>query len=104
MLTGYDLSGGTAGVAFTGQICRRGGAAVGLDERGRWGDCFAAETLAHELGHSLGAHHDSTNNRCAASGFLMNARATPPVGDDCTDANMKTWSACSARRSSAEHP
>ena len=78
----HALSGGIAGVAFTGKMCQRDGSAVGVDEAGRYGACFSAETVAHELGHNLGSGHDrhvytriayaaSQGRRCKCLGFVF---------------------------------
>ncbi|XP_055596194.1 A disintegrin and metalloproteinase with thrombospondin motifs adt-2-like [Uranotaenia lowii] len=43
---------------------------------------------AHEIGHSLGMHHDSGGNTCAKDGFIM----SPSRGTQ----GETTWSSCSA--------
>ncbi|CAH0551239.1 unnamed protein product [Brassicogethes aeneus] len=44
--------------------------------------------LAHEIGHNLGMHHDSTGNNCLKDGFIM----SPSRGTN----GETTWSSCSA--------
>ncbi|XP_058447039.1 A disintegrin and metalloproteinase with thrombospondin motifs adt-2-like [Malaya genurostris] len=43
---------------------------------------------AHEIGHSLGMHHDSSGNSCAKDGYVM----SPSRGTQ----GETTWSSCSA--------
>uniref|UniRef100_T1I519 Peptidase M12B domain-containing protein n=1 Tax=Rhodnius prolixus TaxID=13249 RepID=T1I519_RHOPR len=45
--------------------------------------------LAHEIGHNLGMHHDSSSNSCPKDGFIM----SPSRGV----AGETVWSACSAQ-------
>jgi hypothetical protein len=72
LLTGKDLDGSTAGIAFIDALCdpQRG---AGVSE-GALGSSVAALIIAHELGHNFGAPHDGqAGSACAGapSGFLM---------------------------------
>jgi hypothetical protein len=70
LMTGKNLDGSTAGIAYVGTVCdaQRG---VSLSERS-YGTTISALLMAHELGHNLGAPHDG-EGACAAvgGGFIM---------------------------------
>src|SRR6185369_12824696 len=70
LMTGKNLDGTTAGIAYVGTVCdaQRG---VSLSERS-YGTTISALLMAHELGHNLGAPHDG-QGACAAvgGGFIM---------------------------------
>ena len=57
LLTGKELDGNTAGIAFLGALCEPR-AGVGLSE-GWHGASIAALIMAHELGHNFGSPHDA---------------------------------------------
>ena len=73
LLTKLDMSGGTAGVAYVGTMCRQH--AVGVNEDGRF-SYFTSETITHEMGHNFGASHDSSGNNCDPRGDIMAAIST----------------------------
>jgi hypothetical protein len=100
LLTGRDLDGSTAGVAFFGAVCARRarsdsrsfGAGLSEARRGAVVDSLVA---AHEIGHNFGAPHDGdANGDCASTPttFLM----APNInGSD-------RFSACSIQEMQAE--
>ncbi len=72
LMTGKDLDGTTAGIAYVRTVCdaKRG---VSLSQRS-FGTTISALVMAHELGHNLGAEHDGEpGTTCAGTsgGFIM---------------------------------
>jgi hypothetical protein len=77
LMTGKDLDGTTAGIAYVRTACdlERG---VSLSQRS-YGTTISALIMAHELGHNLGASHDSEpGTPCASTGagFIMASAVT----------------------------
>ena len=88
-ITGRELDGFTAGVAYVGGICNSFG--IGLssligDINGNLSLAVTAIVVAHELGHNFGAEHDEDPNALCGAGFIMEAT----VGESNT-----SFSACS---------
>ncbi len=98
LITGRDLTGQTAGIAFIGSLCQPA-QGVSLSE-GRFGALTSSIIIAHELGHNFGAPHDAEEgSACEATstGFLMQ----PFVGSsstfsDCSLAQMQPVVAAAA--------
>jgi hypothetical protein len=72
LMTGKDLDGTTAGIAYVGTVCdvERG---ASLSSRS-FGTTISALIMAHEIGHNLGAEHDGEPGTSCASvggGFIM---------------------------------
>jgi len=70
LMTGKNLDGTTAGIAYVGSVCEQERGAS-LSERS-YGTTISALVMAHELGHNFGAPHDG-DGACASvgGGFIM---------------------------------
>jgi hypothetical protein len=72
LVTGKDLDGTTAGIAYVRTVCELE-TGVSVSEHS-YGTTISALIMAHELGHNLGAEHDgAANTPCAhvGGGFIM---------------------------------
>jgi hypothetical protein len=77
LMTGKDLDGTTAGIAYVRTVCEKE-RGVSLSQRS-YGTTVSALVMAHELGHNLGATHDGeAGTPCAStgSGFIMASSVT----------------------------
>jgi len=86
LVTGKDLDGTTAGIAYVGTVCSaERGVSLSMSS---YGTTISALIMAHELGHNLGASHDGEAGTTCASvggGFIM----APAVS------GFATFSSCS---------
>ena len=71
LMTGFDMTGATVGYANVEGACTRDLAGSTIEGIGP--DPAIGQTLAHELGHTLGMDHDGFNNACNPDDFVMTA-------------------------------
>jgi len=86
LISGYDFSGDTIGLAYTKSICSNA-AAAGINQYTSSNQATAT-TLSHELGHNLGLLHDTDSCNCEAgeSRCIMAAASS---------GQATQWSSCS---------
>jgi hypothetical protein len=65
LMTGKDMDGTTAGIAYVKTVCDRE-RAVSVSQKS-YGTTLSAIIMAHELGHNLGAEHDGESGTACAS-------------------------------------
>jgi hypothetical protein len=104
LITGVDFDGNTVGLAGLGAMC--GSQSSGINQYTN--DMDTISTMAHELGHNFGMHHDSGTEKtitgksfdasqCPESCFIMAAISDPNVKCDNPGvlATADVWTACS---------
>ncbi|XP_073510847.1 zinc metalloproteinase-disintegrin-like berythractivase [Phyllobates terribilis] len=91
-ITDVDFDGSTVGLATVSAMCTDNSAGINQDH-----SIFAASvgsTVAHEMGHNLGMHHDLNTCTCEASVCVMSAVLSykPPLAfTSCSKADMRTF-------------
>ncbi|HET9475051.1 MAG TPA: M12 family metallo-peptidase [Steroidobacteraceae bacterium] len=77
LMTGKDLDGTTAGIAYVDTLCE-GSRGVSLSGQS-YGTTISALVMAHELGHNFGAPHDGASGgacQTVSGGFIMSPSVT----------------------------
>lgn len=69
LFTGWDLDGATIGLATVEGACDTGLAGALVTGVGEPDE--VSQTLAHEIGHTLGMWHDGDQNSCPSQGYIM---------------------------------
>lgn len=70
LVSGRDFDGSTAGLAWVGTVCYSEGFASGITNAYN-SNATTAVVIAHEIGHNLGASHDTPDNGCEAGVNIM---------------------------------
>jgi len=78
LFSGYAFEKPTLGYAGVGAMCTPS-ISGGIESTRDPSEFYNAIIVAHEMGHNFGMNHDSVNNPCAASGFIMNAVLKAPT-------------------------
>ena len=90
-ISGRDFNGNILGLAYTGGVCSNGGYNVALTQLTSNNIAYTALIAAHELGHNLGAAHDSSSNECSW-GYIMGPSisfSSPPTEfSSCSDSEI----------------
>ena len=92
LIDNTDRNGGTAGLAWKGTMCTSSSSGVNED-KGLYQ--YTVETVAHEMGHNFGMHHDGDakdNNNCNSKNFIM---ASSSVVAPFFSRSYRTFSSCS---------
>lgn len=90
LITGWPLEYPVVGLAWLSTICSIYSTGITQDTTGS--KVFTAETLTHEMGHTIGASHDGYGNACPNSGYIMAGTGSVNYGS----VSALTWSSCSA--------
>nr|QSI84040.1 snake venom metalloprotease [Calliophis bivirgatus] len=77
LLTGIDFSGDTVGLGNISTLCTQRSVAVVQDHSKR--TSMVASTMAHEMGHNLGIHHDKASCICGSNKCIMSTRHDEPL-------------------------
>uniref|UniRef100_A0A194APM5 Metalloproteinase type III 9b n=1 Tax=Sistrurus tergeminus TaxID=8757 RepID=A0A194APM5_SISTE len=76
LLTGINFDGNTIGFGYIGSMCMPKHSVGIVQDHGKTYH-LAAVTMAHELGHNLGIHHDGDSCTCLANSCIMSAIISP---------------------------
>ena len=93
LFSGFTFEVPTLGYAGVGAMCSNA-VSGGVESILGPTDFYNAIIVAHEMGHNLGMNHDSTDNTCQPSGFIMNAilkSPTPTTFSTCSVTYEQNW-------------
>ncbi len=94
LLSGYDFAGATLGYAGVGVMCNPAYSG-GIDQTLNGQLAFTGAVIAHEMGHNFGCQHDSVENACPPSGYIMNAiisnTVAPTEFSSCSKAYVQSF-------------